>query len=189
MARFTDSTREAESEKSVNSLVTLVEVYVDASDPAYITDYARPLTVDGKGFLPGDDVMNITSVIEDTNNSITSIQLNLSGLESSDVNLFLDLDYIDKQVIVKKQFVNIDTDALVGASFVIFDGRIDSPVITHDPKSGEASVSVTVTSYWTDFGRKKGRHTNDSEQKSHFSTDTCFEHAIDFNKEIKWGQS
>jgi len=189
MARFTDSTRNTESEKSVNSLVTLIEIYVDASDPLYLTDYSRNLTVDGETFVADGGWLGMANVIEDLDNSITNVNLTLSGIEDVDVNLLLDYDYIDKQVVIKKQFVNLDTDALVGSSFTVFDGRIDTPVITHDPKGGDATVQVTAVSHWTDFSRKKGRHTNDSEQKSHFSTDTCFEHSADFNKEIKWGQN
>ena len=71
---------------------------------------------------------------------------------------------------------------------LVFDGRIDKPTIKHDIESETANASMTASSHWTDFSRKAGRYTNDASQQTHFGGDDCFQYAIDFEKEIKWGQ-
>lgn len=189
MTRGLDSSAQTEAAKPLNSLITLVDILVDPSDPAYITDYARDITVDSKNYLSAQGLLQFGAVIEDAQNSIQKVDISLTGIPDEFVNLFLDYDYIDRPLQIRKQFINHDTDALVGSSFLVFDGRIDKPVINHQFNAGTATISVTSSSHWVDYNRKNGRHTNDSEQQSHFSGDDCFEYAIDFDKEISWGQT
>ena len=79
MARFTDNTRNTESEKPLNSLVSLIEILVDPSDPLYVTDYARPLTAGGKDYQVDNGILDVTSVSEDLDNTITSITIPALG--------------------------------------------------------------------------------------------------------------
>lgn len=204
MTRGLNATQVTESEKSYNSLITLVDILVDPNDPAYVTDFARDITVDGKDYLSAQGLISFSSVVEDAQNTINKVDFMLTGVPDEFVNLFLDYDYIDRQITIRKQFVNPDTDALIGGSFLVFDGRVDRPVISHEFSNRTASVSVSCSSHWSDFGRKNGRHTNDSEQQAQkqygtyqssfhasntFSGDNCFKYAIDFDKEVKWGQT
>jgi len=189
--RLTSSNQDAidESVKSLCTLVTLVEMTLDPSNVDYVCDYYRDLTIDGNLYVAHSGFLGLAPVTEDSSQSINSVNSTWGGVEGDEISDLLDFPYIDKPFIIKKQFVNNDTGALVGDSFMVFDGRIDQPVITHDFENGTATLSIIATSHWTDFGRKNGRSSNDSEQKSYFPGDTCFEHAIDYNKEITWGQS
>jgi hypothetical protein len=191
MPRLTSSNQDAidESVKSLCSLVTLIEMTLDPSNPDYVCDYYRDLTVDGTVYVSGSGFLGLAPISEDSSQSINSVNSTWGGIEGDEVSDLLDFPYIDKPFIIKKQFVNNDTGALVGDSFMVFDGRIDQPVITHDFASGSATLSIVATSHWSDFARRNGRSSNDSEQKSYFSSDSCFEHAIDYNKEITWGQA
>ncbi len=187
--RSLNSTGITESTKNLNSLVTLVEMTIDASNPEYVCNYSRDLVVDGKTYLSHHGMVSLAVIIEDLANSINSVQSTWRGLNLSDVNRLLDYDYVDKPFRIKRQFVNPNTGALVGDSFMVFDGRIDNPSIRHEIESGTAILNITATSHWSDMGRRRGRHTNDSEQQTYFPGDTCFNKATDYNKEIKWGQT
>lgn len=189
MTRSLDSSAVTESQKGFNSLVTLVEVVVDTSNPTYLTDYARDLVVSGKTYLSAQGLMSVTSVTEDSQNTINRVDVVLSGITDEFISDFLDFDYIDRPVAIKKQFVNPNTDALVGGEFLIFDGRIDKPVISHSFNTRTASIGISCSSHWSNFARKNNRHTNDLEQQSHFSGDNCFKFSIDFDKELNWGQA
>lgn len=186
MSRGFDSTAIAESVKSYNTIATLVEVIVDPANPTYLTDYARDITHGGKTYLSAQGMLGVSAVAEDSSNTINSVDLELSGVVDTFVNLFLDYDYIDRPVRLRKLFLDQSGNAL-GNSRLVFDGRIDKPVIQHQFDSRTASVGVTASSHWVDFNRKNGRHTNDSEQQTHFPGDSGFEFSIDFEKEIKWG--
>jgi hypothetical protein len=187
MARGFDSTAKTESAKSFNSIATLVEVIVDSSNPTYLTDFARDITHDSKTYLSAQGLLGISGVTEDSNNSIFSVEISLTGVPEQFVNLFLDFDYIDRPLRIRKLFLDADGNAL-GNSRLIFDGRIDKPVIKHEFNKRTATMAVSAASHWTDFEETNGRKTNDAEQQSLFSGDSCFEFAIDFDKEVTWGQ-
>ena len=188
MARGFDSTALAESVKSYNSIATLVEVIVDPANPTYITDFARDITHDSKTYLSAQGLLGISGVQEDSNNSIYSVEVSLTGVPDDFVSLFLDFDYIDRPLRLRKVFLD-DCGNVLGNSRLIFDGRIDKPVIKHEFDRRTASMAVSASSHWVDFEETNGRKTNDSEQQSIFSGDSCFEFAIDFDKEITWGQA
>jgi hypothetical protein len=189
MSRGLSSSAKTESQKSFNSLVTLVEIVVDSGNPTYLTDYARDLVDDSKTYLSAQGVLGITNILEDSSNSIQKVDLTLTAIPDGFVNLFLDHDYIDRPVKVRKLFVDTSTGASIGSSILVFDGRIDKPIINHEFDSRTATIGISASSHWVDFQRKNGRHTNDAEQQSLFSGDECFQFAIDFDKEITWGQA
>ena len=187
MARGFNATAVIDSEKSLNSVATLIEVLVDPSDPAYITDFARDISHDSKTFTSLQGLISVSSIIENNTNGIESLSFSLSAVPDEFTKLFLDYSYIDRSIKVHKVFLDA-AGAVVGNSMLVFDGRIDKPVIKHDPQGGTATIGITASSHWANFTRKSGRFTNDAMQKTFFSGDDCFKFAIDYEKEIKWGQ-
>jgi len=181
------STAKTESLKSFNSIATLVEVLVDPANPTYLTDFSRNLTHGGITYLAAQGLLSVSSVVENNNNGIENVSISLSGVPDEFVKLFLDFNYIDRPVRIHKLFLD-DAGAAIGASVLIFDGRIDKPVIKHDFEGRTASVGITASSHWVNFTRKSGRFTNDAHQQTFFSGDECFKYAIDYEKEIVWGQ-
>lgn len=183
-----DSTAKTESAKSFNSIATLVEVLVDPSNPTYLTDFARDISHDSKTFLSAQGLMSVSTITENNSNGIEQCSLSLSAVPEDFVSLFLDYNYIDRSVKIHKVFLDED-GAILGNSRLIFDGRIDKPVIKHDFEGRTASIGITASSHWIDFQRKSGRFSNDSHQKIYFPGDECFLYAIDYEKEITWGQA
>ena len=78
--------------------------------------------------------------------------------------------------------------ALVIDPVLIFEGRMDSPVISENPDSGNSTISISATNSWVDFERKTGRHTNHEEQQIHFAGDKGFEFASEIITDIVWGK-
>jgi hypothetical protein len=78
--------------------------------------------------------------------------------------------------------------AVVVDPILIFEGRMDSPVIDENPDNGSCIVSVSATNAWVDFERKSGRHTNHEEQQIFFPGDRGFEFVSELTKEITWGR-
>lgn len=183
-----NSTSKTESAKSFNSIATLVEVLVDPSNPTYLTDFARNISHDSKTWLSAQGLLSVSSITENNSNGIETVSVSLSAVPESFVNLFLDFNYIDRSVKIHKLFLDAD-GAVLGNSVLIFDGRIDKPVIKHDFEGQTATIGITASSHWANFERKGGRFTNDAHQQTHFSGDDCFQYAIDYEKEITWGQS
>ena len=188
MPRGFNSTAKTESVKSFNSIATLVEVIVDTGNPTYLTDFARDISHDSKTFLSAQGLLSVSSVTENNTNGIEKVSMSLTGVDDTFVSLFLDFDYIDRPVKIHKVFLDQDGDVL-GNSLLIFDGRIDKPVIKHDFDGRTASIGIQASSHWVNFERKNGRTTNDAHQQTYFAGDDCFEEAINYEKEIAWGQA
>ncbi len=187
MARGFNTTSKTESVKGFNTIATLVEVLVDPSDPLYLTDYSRNISHDSKTWNAAQGMLGISSVSENNTNGIETVTLSLSGIPEDFVALFLDYNYVDRSVKLHKVFLD-EEGVVLGNSMLIFDGRIDKPVIKHDFEGATATVAVAASSHWIDFNRTTGRTTNDAHQQTYFSGDNCFKYSIDYEKEITWGQ-
>ena len=76
------------------------------------------------------------------------------------------------------------TDVEIG-SFLMFKGRIDSPVIKENTNE-TTTLAATCSSHWVDYERDKGIITNDNRQKDLYSGDKGFEFAKEVIKDVQW---
>ena len=90
---------------------------------------------------------------------------------------------------IYKAFLSTVDDSLIANPLLIFDGRMDAPIISEDPNSGTCTVAVNATNAWVDFERKPGRKTSHAEQQLAFSGDLGMEFASEVVKELLWGGS
>jgi hypothetical protein len=81
-----------------------------------------------------------------------------------------------------------DDLAIVADPILIFEGRMDSPVIDENPDDGSCTVTVSASNAWVDFERLSGRHTNHEEQQIFFPGDKGFEFVSAVTSEITWGR-
>ena len=167
------------------NIVNLVDFAVGSGN--YGTDAQVDISFGGNNYLAAGGALQISEVTEEDTLKIESITITLSALDTAVVSYFLDNDYMDKQVIVRKAVIGDDYQ-IIGDPILVFDGRLDQPTITEDFKSGTAIIQVKASSHWTDFDKSNGRHTNDAEQKQLFPGDTFFEKASVVNKDVKWGR-
>ncbi|HAI40390.1 MAG TPA: hypothetical protein DCM40_20945, partial [Maribacter sp.] len=61
------------------------------------------------------------------------------------------------------------------------------PNIKHNPDS-DSVVSISASSYLSDFDRKANRHTNHTEQTQRFPNDNFFKPFGTVNRDIVWGR-
>ena len=167
------------------NIVNLVDFAVGSGN--YGTDAQVNISYNSNTYLAAGGALSISEVTEEDTLKIESITITLSALDTAVVSYFLDNDYIDKQVIVRKAVLGNDNQ-IIGDPILVFDGRLDQPTITEDFTSGTAVIQVKASSHWADFEKANGRHTNDAEQKQLFPGDTFFEKAAVVNKDVKWGR-
>ena len=79
-----------------------------------------------------------------------------------------------------------NNNALINDPFLLFFGTIDEYSISDNTTS--ASLILTVTSHWGNFGKTTGRTTTDNSQKRFFSSDKGMEFAAQTVRDIKWGR-
>lgn len=170
-----------------NFPVHLMSFHFD-SGTVYITDGVRDIVYDGNTYIAFGHFIGFDDIEETHELVVSSLSVALSGVDKSYIAKFLSEPYIDRQVKIYKAFLNVNTEALIADPILIFDGRMDTPVIAENPDGGTSSVSVSCTNAWVDFERRPGRKTNHEEQQIWYPGDKGFEFASEIMKEVKWGR-
>lgn len=169
------------------NIVNLLEFKDIGGSNTYLTDAPVDISYNSQSYLSTKGMMGVGDITEEDSIKIETIEITLSGVESSNVKLFLDYDYIDRRVLIHRAVIG-DNHAIIGSPILVFDGRLDQPRLTEDWKGQTATLAVTATSHWADFEAQSGRHSNPTEQKLLYSGDTFFDKATENQKDVKWGK-
>lgn len=183
MSRGISATTKAELAKDGFRLATLIEFGFDTI--IRLTDYGQTVTAGAVQYSPSSHLIEIGSVAESSALQINSIDLVLSSVEQSFLNLFMYGDYLDVSVRIDR--ATVDSNGLViGTKFNYFEGRIVSYKISEDKDRSE--MTVELASHWKDFEKINCRRTNPNSQARYFPDDRGFDFAAKSVKDIKWGR-
>jgi hypothetical protein len=168
-----------EIEKSKNQPFHLIEVEFSVNT-FYLTDAYRDIVWDNGGgnhtYIALGHFLSFSDIEETSTVQVSSLTVQLSGIDQTFLSAVLSEYYIDRPLKIYKGFLD-DTMAVVADPILIFEGRMDSPIISENPDDGSCILSAAATNTWVDFERLAGRHTNHEEQQI-FS---------ELTKEIRWG--
>ena len=172
--------------KSQNQPVHLMQVMFSTT-PVYITDAWRDISWGGNTYTALGHLLGFSNIEETADLNVSSITAQLSGVDQSLISAVLGERYIDRVLRIYKAFLN-DNMAVIANPILLFEGRMDAPVIEENPDDGTCTVSVQANNIWVDFERTSGRHTNHEEQQHYFPGDKGFEYVSELTKEIIWGR-
>jgi len=187
MDRGSTTAFQQEVVKYANRPVHLAEVIFD-DENVYMNDGYKDIVYDSKTYIAVGHFMGFSNIVEAVEVIVSKVTLSLSGVDQSMISRFLNKEYLDRTVKIYTAFLN-SSQTLIANPVLIFEGRMDTPVIADDPIGGSSIVSVTATNTWVDFTRKTGRHTNHEEQQIFFTGDKGFEYASEIVKDITWGKA
>lgn len=136
-------------------------------------------------FLAVGPFLQFSEIEESSDFQISTMTIALAGMRDQDLALFLNNQYIDQPIKLWRYWLD-ENGHMVGDPVLIFDGRIDKPVVSNDPDGG-VTIGCGAASQWVDYSRTNGRHTNNTEQNHYYSGDTIFKYAADAIKDLKWG--
>lgn len=148
------------------------------------TNGSFDITIGTDVYLALGNWLAFTDVDETSDMSIASITITLSGIDVTTVQQWLTDDYIDKNVMISRVYFS-DAWVVVGSPVLLFDGKIDSPVI-QDTGTG-VTVGCKASSQWVDFNRRNGRWTSQEIQQTYFPTDLGFQYASVSVPNLQWG--
>ena len=172
--------------KSQNQPFHLVDIVFDAT-PQYVTDAWKNIIWNGHTYTVLGHFIAFSDIEESAELQVASLTAQLSGVDQSVISAVLAEDYIDRPLRIYKGFLDANM-AVIADPILIFEGRMDSPVIEENPDDGSCVVSVSATNAWVDFERLSGRHTNHEEQQIFFPGDKGFEFVSEITQEITWGR-
>lgn len=164
-ARGASATILTEMAKAQNAPFHLVEIRLDTADggTVYMCDASRAVVFGGNTYLAMGHFLSYTGVAESAESKISTASLALSGIDQTMVSMVLSKQYLDRQLVIYKGFLNTSTDVLLVDPITIFNGRMDEPAIQEDP-TGSCTVAISATDAFSDFTRLIGRHTNPNDQ-------------------------
>lgn len=175
----------AEIGKSKNQPFHLFDIVFDTT-PIYITDAYTTIIWGGKTYTALGHLLGFSDIEESSELQVSSLTAQLSGVDQSLISAVLSEYYIDRPLRIYKGFFDVNM-AVIAEPVLIFEGRMDSPVIEENPDDGTCKVAITASSAWVDFERMSGRHTNHEEQQIFFPGDLGFQYSSEVVKDITWG--
>ena len=187
MDRGSTGAFQTEIVKSANKPFHLVKLILDEGSH-YLSDCYIPITYDGNEYLPTGSFLNFSDIVESNETNIEQIGISLSGIDQTFNNIFLTVDYIDREIEIYKAFLDTN-DSLVSDPLLIFNGRLNNPTIKEDVDAGTSTLSFTASSLFVDFDKINSRFTNNESQQSFFSGDTGFRFSSVVVKELNWGMT
>lgn len=179
---------QAELDKNNFNIVTLLAFYDIGGIDTFFTDGSIDIVYGGNTYVATRGVMGVGDITEDEDLKIEQIEIVITGVDSENVKLFLDYDYIDRRVVIYRAVIGFD-NLIIGDPILVFDGRLDQPRVSEDWKARKADLAVSASSHWANFEAQSGRHTNDTEQQVLYPGDTFFEFTADTQKDVKWGKA
>ena len=187
MDRGSTGAFQTEIVKSANKPFHLVKLSFD--DVSYfLSDAYIPVTYDSDTYTPTGSFLAFSDIVETNEANIETISISLSGVDTTYVNLFLTGGYLDRTVQIYKAFLD-NNDALVSDPLLIFDGRLNNPVIKEDVDAGTSTIAVQASSLFVDFDKINTRFTNNESQQSFFAGDTGMRYSSVIVKELNWGMT
>lgn len=165
-------------------LAHLVEISFDT--PLYLTDYFHEIAYGGNTYDPASHLLSLDDAQETQDLRVGSITVNISGVDQSYISIFLNQEYVNREVNIWLAILGSD-GSITGDPIKTFDGQISGYSLQESKNS--CVINMNVASHWADFERKTGRFTNNNSQKYLFPSDTGMRFAAESIKDIKWGKA
>lgn len=146
------------------------------------------VTVAGETFTGAGDLMSISDIEETGELGSSGVNVGMSGMDSSVLNLALTEDYQHRPMAIFLIFLAAGSNEVVGA-LKSFQGRMISMSISDNPDSG-VSVVIACENRLQDLQRPCNlRYTNSSQDFVSSNTDTAFRYVAQVEDlELVWGK-
>lgn len=169
--------------KAVCTPVHLLEV--DFNPYIYLTDGPVNLTWNGQTYT-ASQYLGFSSIQETSDLLVNSVTISLSGVDQLVVAALLQETYLNRKIKIRTAMLD-SAYGVIADPVLIFDGRMNRPAVAVDPDNGTVVCTVEGVSHWTDFERRRGRHSNDVEQQALFPGDLGFAQVPTIKDQIFWG--
>ncbi len=166
----------------------LVKAEFDSGD-LLLNDSFSNIDYDGDTYLYTKGMLVISNVIENALPKIDTLDVTLSGVDTTAANeKVLNDDFFQRNITIWYGFRVKQTGVLVADPYLYFTGRMDEPVIQDNPNNGTSTVTVSANGRLADFGSRPGRHTNNEDHQFLFPGDEFFEFVSNVPTLIDWGR-
>tara|TARA_R100000655_G_scaffold45556_1_gene82366 strand:+ start:271 stop:936 length:666 start_codon:yes stop_codon:yes gene_type:complete len=200
-----------EIEKDAVQCLHLVELHFEPTADAstelvntYLTDYFHDQSYDSatapdsgsNTYSAVGTFLSFSPVNETTQLKVNSINISLSGVDTSILSQVVNNDIVNKRVVIYRSFLDSNGAFQTNRTFMLFDGNIKNWTCKETPES--ATISLSVATHWSNWSQKNGRSTNKNSQNvtkkynnavngETFADDNGFDYAHLTIGNIQWG--
>lgn len=169
--------------------VDLLEMHFDGN-PKFLCDGPHDLFVNTatsggfKTFQSTGEWLGYSNTSETGQPRINTVNISLSGISDTYLNLFLNNPFINTRTVIYRVF--FDGSTIFGTPVMIWDGEITSYQITDSTETQQ--ITVLSSSVFYDFERVNCRRTNSASQQALHPRDKGMEYATVDITDIRWGK-
>ncbi|MCJ8344355.1 hypothetical protein MJH12_02355 [bacterium] len=169
----------------VHRFCVLVDLFYDSETVSFWSGFSDILddgrTYKGVGFLG-----TISPIVETDNITANGIVLTLSGIDPLTIQRTLIEPHRERKVVIKLGFRDENKEWIM-EPFVIFQGRMDKPLIKYDDI--QAIISIKCENRLIDMKRTKVLRYSNQEQIRKYPSNKGLEFGASIgDKQIKWRQ-
>lgn len=178
----------------------LFDTVNNVEEVLYCTDNSYDINCDDNTYYALGFLLGISGLEEYNDSRIATVTVQLSGVDSNLIGTILQYKYLDRpckihRVFLSEEKTTLDEDAqgtksaqIIDDKILIFEGTIESPVITESQTKNQVIVQLSASSRFSEFTLKSGRHTNPQEQRFYDSGDKLFDMVGKIDPNLVWGQ-
>lgn len=182
-------TTAVKNQLATNDIRPVHLITIGFGTPVNITDCSFSLTSSVSGssvtYSASDFILDISSFNEQTDLTKGTINLTLSGANTTFISVVLNENIINDSVTIHRGILN-SSNALIADPMLLYKGTIDGFDINENKT--QSLINLKIVSHWADFDKKSGRQTNNESQRRFFSSDIGMRHSAKMVKELKWGK-
>ena len=182
-------TTAVKNQLATNDIRPVHLINIGFTTPVNITDCSFPLTSSISGssvtYSASDFILDISSFDEQTDVTKGTINITLSGVDTTYIAVVLNENVINDSVTIYRGILN-NSNQVIADPIILYKGTIDGFDINEN--NNQSLVNLKVVSHWADFEKKSGRKTNNTSQQRFFSADVGFDYASEMVQDIKWGR-
>lgn len=144
------------------------------------------LSWDSQTWLGAGSLVQVSNIEESAEIKATGIVVTFNGIPADLLSLVL--SDVRQGALGKVWLGFLASGSVVATPWLIFEGRIDTPVISEDAES--CSIAITYESRLIDLSRPRSSRYTDQDQKREFPGDLGMEFVLALqDKDIPWGRA
>lgn len=164
-----------------------------SNETIYMNDSPQNINFnDGTGvhtYIGASSLLGFSDIEESVQIMVSKVTISLSGVDQVWIGKVLSQNYMDREVKIFTGFLSTTPPYMItNTPILVFEGRIDQPLIEEDFTTGKSTVSISATNSWVDFERDTGRHFNNEEQQVYFAGDKGLEYTSRSVEDVIWGK-
>lgn len=157
-------------------------VKLETSTNILITDHSKNISYNSESYL-ADGSLNLTNeIVENSDLEYSNISLELLNPTTTNKNIFLSNDYVNKAATIYCAF--LDADETIINAIEYFKGQVASAAVT-DANNGLV-ISVELANQFKNWEIKRGRKYTDQSQQDIYSGDKGMQFAHLAKNDIRW---